>query len=894
MTTHDLAQQMRSFVLARTESIITRYWASLTIPGFFAGFRIDDTFAIDVADVVTKLHDAGVHQVGTRSSVEIVRTILTQIDGPQTETFFSYRVAEILLAWGGMDQDCNPVLRGLRPDQMDNLIQAVDSTHIYHQWDKPLGGRPNNYWGVLARCEHGRKRLGLPTDDAIYSDCIKHIVNLVEHNPLGYFDDDMRHGGRYDIYSADIVLFLQPLWDQIGLEKMRHALGRHVALLETIAHRDSGASVAWGRSVGAHSVAMTIELASAGIAEGMGADPSRLAGLADRAFAIFRDRWIADELTSAHRGAMTSGYRAPHRLLQMTFDLYGKLLYAATELLGVPAVPIQTDQSILFPATDAFVPFESDRAVGVWALRNRHWDFQLPLVANPRSHYGAFPHAPDTLDVPVDSVMFCGSPRVVVDGIEYASAGVPDHVEHRPGQLKAIYNTFAPINVKAEAPPLAARREVRWRVENRAIVIDEDWTFPSAPSAIYYMIPESQRPLAVQFDSDTPHDASVVEVSGMPTMRGYFGPIARLHQINFCRLDSNVRLTTTICPSIRVAHVPADHDYNRGIYDAMPIGAVTEVKRHGNGLSPHALMSADDFAGNADIVHLGWFEHLLSRQLMDYPALIERVVLLTTRLRQAGKKIVWTMHNRRPHSWSPEDGGALYRAVAPLVDAAIHHSQWGMKLMQSELPYRADCLHAVIPHGHFGAQMQIDATRETLEQKYDLKPCAIRFGVLGRYQPEKQIELIIRAFRRAKRPDQQLVLTAYKEGIDLGDAGDARIVRLPRDQWMLREQIAEHNKVCDALVTAHTGDTYLTSGIAADAIGLGLAMVCPAWAYFREIVSDAAIEYDGSEQSLCDFFASVTPEQIHQAQCATAPLREAYAFDRVAKQHLALFESLVS
>ncbi len=893
MTTHDLAGEIRQFVHKQCDAAISRYWASLVVPGFFAGFRISDSFAVDIAVVVAQLHRAGVQELAGRSSVEVIRSVHKQINGKKTETFFSYRVAEQLLMFGGMDPDRNPLLHGLSQDRIDNLIAAVDSTHIYHQWDKPLGGRPNNYWGVLARCEHARGQLGLRSDDAIYDDCIKRIGALVEHNPLGYFDDDKQNAGRYDIYSADLVLFLQPLWDQLGREKMLQRLAAHVKLLETIAHRDSGAYVAWGRSIGAHSVVMTLELASAGIAEGLSANPARLAGLAKNAFEIFRDHWIVDDLTNAHRHAMTSAYRGPHLLLQMTFDLYQKLLYAADELMTGPPIEIETDASVLFPMTDTFVPFESDRPIGVWAYRDRDWDLQLPLVAHLRGDYGAFPYSPGTLDAPVDNVMVCGSPRVVVDGVEYASVGVPDRVEHGLGQLSATYSTFAPINAEPQTAPLVAHRKVTWRVERRSIIIDEVWTFPAKPSAIYYMIPESQSPLQVRFESDSPHDASVVEVSGMPMMRGYFAPIRRLHQVNFTRFDLQTRLRTTITPSIRVAHSAADHDYNRAIYDAMPLGAIAEVRRLPNGLSPHSLMSVHDFAGDAQIVHLGWFEHVLGRQLMEYPALIERIMLLLTRLRDAGKKIVWTMHNRRPHAWPAEDGRALYRAVAPLVDAAIHHSHCGMKLMLTELPYRPDCRHVVIPHGHFGAQMQIEATRASLEDKFKLQPCAIRFGVLGRYQPEKQVEQIIRAFRSVNRPDLQLVLTAYKEGIELGDAGDPRIVRLPREQWMTRSEIAEHNKVCDALVSAHTGDTYLTSGVAADAIGVGLAMVCPAWDYFREIVGKASIEYDGTEKSLADFFASVTPEQIHQAQRATAPLREAYSFDRVAKLHFGLFESLL-
>lgn len=891
MTTHELAAKMRRYVVETTESIIARYWPSLRLPGFFAGFRIDDTFAIDAAGAVAMLYATGVRGIGGRSCVDFVRDILVQIDGPKTETFYSYRVAEALMSFGGMDAKRNPVLAGMSTAQIENLVAAVDSTHIYHQWDKPLGGRPNNYWAVLARCEHARSALGLLADDRIYRESIEHCQQLLQHNPLGYFDDDRNNSGKYDIYSADVVLFLQPLWDLLGRQMMHERLVTHVKLLQTIAH-ESGASIGWGRSVGAHSVAMTLELAAAGIAHGTG-DASRLAGLAKHAFERLRDDWFKDALTSAHRGPMTSGYRGPHRLLQMTFDLFHKLLFAASELVSADAVEIETDRGTLFPPTDTLVRFEQSRPAGVWSYRDRHWSFQLPLTATTRSDYVAHPRSPGVLDVPVDSDMLCGTPRVIVNGEEYVGAGLPDEITHASGEVRATYRAFRPVNAKNALPPLDATREVSWRVEGRSMVIDERWHFPSAPSAIHYMIAESSRPLWVRFECDAPCDASVVEVSGMPTMRGYFTPLTRVHQVNLAEPRTEYRLTTRITPSVRVAHAPSGHDYNRAIYDAMPRHAVHEYRRDSRN-SPHALASAAEFAGQSEIVHLGWFEHLLERQLMEYPALIQRVLELLASLKQAGKRIVWTMHNRRPHAWPEEHGRELYRLVAPQVDAVIHHSRWGMDLMRRELPYRNDAIHTIIPHPHFGRQMQIDATRAQLESKYNLPPCAVRLGVLGRYQPEKQVEMIVRAFRAAARPDHQLVLTAYKKDIDLGDAGDPRIIRLPRDDWMQRSDIAEHNKLCDVLVTAHTGDTYLTSGVAADAIGVGSAMICPPWEYFREIVGPASIEFDGTESGLASLLMSLTREQIDASKQSTAPLRDRYDPTPIAAAHLQMFQQLIA
>src|SRR5690606_4202842 len=103
-------------------------------------------------------------------------------------------------------------------------------------------------------------------------------------------------------------------------------------------------------------------------------------------------------------------------------------------------------------------------------------------------------------------------------------------------------------------------------------------------------------------------------------------------------------------------------------------------------------------------------------------------------------KIVWTMHNRRPHHWDEARGLALYKAWAPLVHGVIHHSEWGMRLIREELPFRPDAKHVVVPHGHFGRQMPPVQSREELEALFKLPPCGMRLGVLGRPQKTKQID----------------------------------------------------------------------------------------------------------------------------------------------------------
>ena len=186
--------------------------------------------------------------------------------------------------------------------------------------------------------------------------------------------------------------------------------------------------------------------------------------------------------------------------------------------------------------------------------------------------------------------------------------------------------------------------------------------------------------------------------------------------------------------------------------------------------------------------------------------------------------------------------------------------------------------------------MQLTRSRKEIEAAQGLKPCAMRFGVLGRWQKEKQVELIVAAFQKAARPDQQLLITAYKADAEKPD--DPRIILLPRNDWMVRTEIAESTHLCDALISAHTGDTYLTSGISADAIGAGLAMFVPHWEFFHETLEDAPFYHDNTLESLAASFASITPEALERGKAAFRALQPRFAWPLLAERTLAFYRSL--
>lgn len=871
-----LAQEMRAFVHERCAVAVERFFPDLRVPRTFAAYRVSTDFAVDLAYTLKYLHRAGITHIGQRTIVEAIHQILTQVDGEKTETFYSYRIAETLAAFGELT-DANALWSKFSDEQRANLVNAVDSSHIYNAETDSLGGKPNNYWGVLARCEFARQKLGLLADDKLLKYALTRVEKILFANPRGFFDDSKELGGRYDLYTADVHLFLEPLWHLLDRAKLRHNLKVHTQLLETIA-LENGAFIAWGRSIGALSVCATFEMAAVALREKLTADDGRLLGLAANAFAHFKT-WFSDDLINAHRGRMTYNYRGPFRLLQMTFDCLGKVAYAAQVLDTVERDIVPAEKGAMFTARDEFVHLDESTAV-VWMFRNNHFAFQLPVVDNTPADYVPWLHAPGMFENPVDSPLLMGVPRLFYGDSEYAPAGLPKTSAHGAGTLALHYDRFTRTAGKAEAKHLPGARHITYRIDADTIEVREQWTFEQTPDAVMLCVPEADWPLEVHFESPQQHTASVVAVSGMQLMRSYWGEIKRLHQVDFAVTPGlrEITLRYTIRPQIKIAQGPFDHDYNRALYGGLGRDRVVE-RPFFNGTCARQSIAIERLFGDAEIIHIGWPEHLFGAHGLSEEDFDKRWDEFLALLKASGKKVMWTMHNRRPHGWPKERGVALYRKFAPVVDACLHHSRWGEALMRGEYEFRPECRHYVLPHMHFGEQMQMAATRAELEKQYGLPACGMRFGVLGRYQKEKQIEMIIEAFSAAARADQQLVVTAWLEKLE--KPKDPRVIVLPRKDWLTREDIAGHNKLCDGLVLAHTGDTYLTTGLVADTVGMGTAMLAPKWPFLFEILGEgaeaAAVYHDNTPESLTALFKEITMAQVEHAKERARALQPRYS-----------------
>jgi hypothetical protein len=199
--------------------------------------------------------------------------------------------------------------------------------------------------------------------------------------------------------------------------------------------------------------------------------------------------------------------------------------------------------------------------------------------------------------------------------------------------------------------------------------------------------------------------------------------------------------------------------------------------------------------------------------------------------------------------------------------------------------YAPGAHHVVLPHGHFGAMTEISPdARAEAEAELGLTPCAIRIGMVGAPRREKQTQSFMDAFARASRDDLQLLVLSL-DGEDVPD--DPRITARPYefvDRATYNRRLAAIDVI--ALPFAPDGE-MLTTGVAADVVGLGLPALVSRWPYLREALGAAGIAYDhGGADDLPRVLDALSAEQLDRAAAASRALQGPLAWPRIAAAFL--------
>lgn len=853
-----LRERLLELVVTTTEEFVGRFAPGFDLPHTFGGHLVGTDAVADVAFTLGWLGEAGVDTIAGVSIDDALRTVLARVDGPATHSFFSYRIAETLARYGTFDD--NRLLDGMPRAHVENLRIACDSTELLPLLDGLL---PRNYLAVLARCELGRARLGILDDPAVLDDLVARTADLLAGNPHGYLDESHEGAGRFDIYAADIYLFCEPLAERLGDVWQRGARNA-VDLVGRIATPD-GNAVTWGRSTGALSIALTIELAALAAHHDLAADPVRWAALATAATASI-EPWFANGVTTAHQHRAPEDYRGPQRRLQMTFDLLGKLADAAVRLPSA-----SPDTTFAAPPVDELIEL-SDRAA-IWNVSNEQIGFVLPLVSGRSSDYLPSPRRPGLFETPVDSVLACFVPIAHVAPRPLQSQGrfVPGEVpasigRSGDGRLQVTHDSFVATLPIDGAPNgsqrLGARRDATYRLDGGSLHVEEHLTFEEAPAAVSLLIPSTvDRPLRVS--ADGPVRVGTTAVDGMKEWQGAWSALDAVTEIEI-EPSTAVSFEWSVTPKSRVSLTSPDAGYVRTVYD--PIS-----DRLAGRIVERPWTSAREAT---DVAHIHWPEWCFG-----YGTSLEEHNRIAARLRRQGTRIVWTQHNLTPHLDEPDVYDPIYQVWADACDLAIHHSQWGLEQVTERYRFGDHCRHEVIPHPHFGSSLtaSIGLDRDDAAERLGLSTGAdapaIRIGVIGAPRKEKSLQLVMDAVRRSHRDDIELVVWSMSFTDVAPD--DPRIVasvyeNVDRDVYDLRLA------ACDAIALPFSGHTMLGTGTTSDLVAAGIPGLVSDWPYLSEHLGGLGMAMGVGVDDWTAAIDSLTPEALAEAAAHTPELQARY------------------
>lgn len=873
-----LGDELLTFVRSTVESLAATHFPEWRIPRTFAGHFVDADVRADLLYTLTHLAAGGVDAVGGTPIDDVIATLLTEVDGRRTHTFFSYRIAETLLRRGPFAD--NPLLTRCRSAQRDSVARATDSRDWLELLDAAI--LPRNYAAVLSRCELARTELGLSDDPDVLDRLVVRLRDLLTQNPLHTLDDSNDGSGRYDIYTADIWLFCEPLAPRLG-EVWTTGARAALDLVDTIAGPD-GAAIPWGRSTGVLSTALTVELAALALHDDL---HDQRAGAWIRrgidAFRVTRTRFDTDGVIDAHRHRNQDSYRGPARRLQLTLDVLGKLAWAgATFRAATPVAP--APHRATYRRADTWVPFETDRNAGAWVSANPAGQVVVPFVGAARSHYFPVAHSPGTFEAPVDNDQVVWAPLILDGAKRITTANLPDTIDHADGTIDARWDRLQPCGLDAEGAvpaPYPGRCTTTVRVDRRTLVAEHVIDLDETPDAISVLVPETHRaPLHVELTADAPHATSRITVDGLAEWATPYSGLAAVHQID---VDPVTRVTVTAraTPLLRVASTAHDHWYHRSLYGPMAsrvLGLPTPI-----GVLADSAVSLDD----VELLHLHWPEWFGFDDPVAHAELIER-------LADRGIPIVWTAHNLTPHARQPEIYDAIYQQWADAADAVIHHSEWGRDRMVARYEFRPECRHEVLVHGHFGDLWPAAATttRATAEQRLGLAPVGIRIGLVGAPREDKRVVEFLEGVAASSRDDIQVVCWSLR--LDQTAPDDPRIAIAERYRNADPVTYATRLAACDVLAFPFDpeGD-MLATGTIADAIGVGIPALISDWAYLTEMLGDAGIRGGHTATDVTTALDALTTAEIARARSAMADLKPTFAWGPIAQRTADLFERVV-
>lgn len=341
---------------------------------------------------------------------------------------------------------------------------------------------------------------------------------------------------------------------------------------------------------------------------------------------------------------------------------------------------------------------------------------------------------------------------------------------------------------------------------------------------------------------------------------------------------------------MRIMARPAFKNRARNPYNDLLYAAIREA-----GAEVREYASWPLLLSHWDILHIHWPESLLETRSWLHARWSEVKYLgLLDRARRRGTRIVWTVHDLKPHDLVfPALERRFWEAVLARIDGVIALTRTGLELAHERFPHLASRPSFVIPHGHYRDRYpnQIDKSEARRRLGVDSGPVITYFGQI---RPYKNVPRLIAAVRALPDPVTLFVCGRLSKRVDMADeltraaGGDARI-RL-ETRFIADEDVQRFLNAADLLVFPYRD--ILNSGSALLGLSFDRPVLVPRLGAMGELQQAVGAEWVRTYAGELD--AGVLASALDWAMAAprgAAPL-SAFGWEAIARQTLAAFTEI--
>lgn len=289
---------------------------------------------------------------------------------------------------------------------------------------------------------------------------------------------------------------------------------------------------------------------------------------------------------------------------------------------------------------------------------------------------------------------------------------------------------------------------------------------------------------------------------------------------------------------ISVLMVPLPGSYRNELVDALEARGV-EVRTSSGLFRIVGGMRRD---GIPDVLHL----HFMHRHLVHENPLVTlffgvRFLLELLVARAVGVTVVWTVHNLEGHESPFPRAELVFRHLASrLCDSIIVHCDTAGETVAERyrLPSHVRAHITTVPHGNYLPRYPDEVTRETARAELDLASDERVFLFFGHIRPYKNVDELIRVFRRLDPDGVTLLIVGNPLDDDIERrisglcAGDSRI--RTRLEFVPDEDVQYYFRAADVVVLPF--EESLTSGSVILGMTFARPVVAPKVGCVRELL----------------------------------------------------------